>query len=97
MAVPVIEIDGPAEPEVPAEELDRVPFPPAPEPVAKPDPGTEAPPVMPVLLPPPLPPFTVVVLKVEVLPFTPARFEVPAAPPAPTVTITRPETDKAVW
>ena len=93
----MIEIDGPAEPEVPAVELESVPFPPAPEPLAKPEPGTEAPPVMPLLLPPPLPPFTVVLLKVEVPPATPALFEVPAAPPAPTVIVTFPETDKAVW
>ena len=97
MAVPVIEIDGPADPAVPDTVLEDVPLPPAPEPVAKPEPATETPPESPLVLPPPLPPFTVVVLKVEVLPFTPAPFEVPAAPPAPTVTITRPETDKAVW
>ena len=92
----MIEIDGPADPAVPDTELELVPLPPAPEPVAKPEPATETPPESPVLLPPPFPPFTVVLLKVEVLPFTPARFEVPAAPPAPTVIVTFPDTETEV-
>jgi hypothetical protein len=46
---------------------------------------------------PALPPFTVVLPKLDWLPFVPEPLALPAAPPAPTVTVAFPETATDVW